>query len=58
MKSYQLPSSSSRSFKSFAKSENIEDLYQDDVLQNIYWNERTLFKAKPKTTNKVKKMKS
>lgn len=30
MKLSQLPQTSARSFKSFAKSNNIEDLYEDD----------------------------
>lgn len=58
MKLSQLPQTSARSFKSFAKSNNIEDLYEDDSFQNIQWNERALFKAMPKSANKVRKMKS
>lgn len=58
MKLTQLPGTNARSFKSFAKSNNIDDLYEDDSLQNVQWNERALFKAMPKSGSKVRKMKS
>lgn len=58
MKLSQLPATSSRSFKSFSKTDNLEDLYEEDSLQNVIWTERTLFKAKPKSNSKIRKMKS
>ncbi len=58
MKLSQLPQASARTFKSFAKNDNIKDLYDDDMLQNVQWNERALFKAMPRSANKIKKMKS
>lgn len=41
-----------------ARIENIEDLYEDDGLQHVQWTQRALMKAMPKSTVKVKKMKS
>lgn len=58
MKLSDSPQHSVKSFKSLAKNHNITDLYEDELLQNIYWNERALFKAMPKSAPKVRKMKS
>ncbi|MBF6608957.1 MAG: hypothetical protein ITG00_09490 [Flavobacterium sp.] len=44
--------------KATARIENIEDLFEEDSLQNVYWTERALSKAMPKAGIKVKKMKS
>ena len=47
-----------RAFKATTRAmDNFEDLY-DEKLQDVYWTESTLMKARPKLGPKVRKMKA